>query len=164
MVISGKDCPEQAGVDEVATKTIYCFEQTVPAAVPGIVFLSGGQSEAQATEHLNAMNLMAPHPWEVSYSYGRGLQASALAAWQGKSDNVATAQAAFIHRCKLTSAARDGRYTPDMESAACRRFPADTVGSAPLPGPVPPLPTKVRHDPANPHPPVSGLAAPAGSG
>ncbi|MZR32161.1 class I fructose-bisphosphate aldolase [Sneathiella litorea] len=115
MVISGKDCPEQAGVEEVATKTLYCFEQTVPAAVPGIVFLSGGQTEQQATEHLNAMNKMGKFPWEISYSFGRALQASALAAWQGKPENVEAAQAAFLHRAKLTSAARDGEYSADME-------------------------------------------------
>ncbi len=118
MVISGTECPEQAGVEEVAAKTLYCFEQTVPAAVPGIVFLSGGQTEAQATEHLNAMNQMGPHPWEISYSFGRALQASALSAWGGKADNVAAGQAAFINRSKLTSAARDGKYSSDMESAA----------------------------------------------
>ncbi|MCC3305415.1 class I fructose-bisphosphate aldolase [Sneathiella sp. HT1-7] len=115
MVISGKDCPEQASVEEVATKTLYCFEQTVPAAVPGIVFLSGGQSEQQATEHLNAMNKMGKFPWEISYSFGRALQASALATWQGKAENVEAAQNAFLHRAKLTSAARDGEYSSDME-------------------------------------------------
>jgi len=118
MIVSGQDCPEQAGVDEVAAKTIYCFEQTVPAAVPGIVFLSGGQSEAQATEHLNAINQMGDHPWEISYSFGRALQASALSAWGGKSKNVAAAQKALIHRCQLTSAARDGEYSTDMESSS----------------------------------------------
>ncbi|WP_288902641.1 class I fructose-bisphosphate aldolase [uncultured Sneathiella sp.] len=115
MVVSGMSCPEQAGVEEVATKTLYCFEQTVPAAVPGIVFLSGGQSEQKATEHLNAMNQMGTYPWEISYSFGRALQASALAAWQGKKENEEAAQAAFLHRAKLTSAARDGEYSPDME-------------------------------------------------
>ncbi len=115
MVISGSDCPEQADVEEVASKTLYCFEQTVPAAVPGIVFLSGGQSEQQATMHLNAMNQMGKFPWEISYSFGRALQASALKTWQGKLENVEAAQAAFHHRAKLTSAARDGEYRPDME-------------------------------------------------
>ncbi len=118
MVISGKDCPDQAGIDEVAAKTIYCFEQTVPAAVPGIVFLSGGQSEQQATEHMNAINQMGSHPWEISYSFGRALQASALTAWGGKVDNVPAAQAAFNHRAKLTSAARDGAYDAKMETVA----------------------------------------------
>ncbi len=116
MVVSGKDCPEQASAEEVAAKTIYCFEQTVPVAVPGIVFLSGGQTEAQATANLNAMNQMDRHPWEISYSFGRGLQASALAAWRGKAENVSAAQEAFINRCKLTSAARDGNYSAEMES------------------------------------------------
>ena len=115
MVVSGSTCPEQATVEEVATKTLYCFEQTVPAAVPGIVFLSGGQSEQQATVHLNAMNQMGKYPWEISYSFGRALQASALHAWQGKPENVKAAQDAFLHRAKLTSAARDGEYNPDME-------------------------------------------------
>ena len=116
MMISGKECPEQAGIDEVASKTIYCFEQTVPAALPGIVFLSGGQSEADACAHLNAMNSMdSHHPWELSFSYGRALQSSALQAWQGKSENVAAAQRALIRRAALCSAARDGRYDPSME-------------------------------------------------
>lgn len=116
MVVSGKDCPEQASAEEIAAKTIYCFEQTVPIAVPGIVFLSGGQTEAQATANLNAMNQMDRHPWEISYSFGRGLQASALAAWRGKAENIPAAQEAFINRCKLTSAARDGNYSVEMES------------------------------------------------
>ncbi|GLQ06314.1 class I fructose-bisphosphate aldolase [Sneathiella chinensis] len=118
MVISGTTCPEQADAEEVAHKTVYCFEQTVPAAVPGIVFLSGGQSEAQATEHLNIMNELGSHPWELSYSFGRALQASALTTWAGKEENVAAAQQAFIHRCKLTSAARDGEYGTHMETAS----------------------------------------------
>ncbi|TNE36757.1 MAG: fructose-bisphosphate aldolase class I [Alphaproteobacteria bacterium] len=115
MVISGVDCPIQADIEEVATKTLYCFEQTVPAAVPGIVFLSGGQSEQRATEHLNSMNQMGKFPWEISYSFGRALQASALSTWQGKEANIAAAKAAFLHRAKLTSAARDGEYSADME-------------------------------------------------
>ncbi|PHQ68791.1 MAG: fructose-bisphosphate aldolase class I [Sneathiella sp.] len=118
MVVSGKDCPEQAGVDEVASKTLYCFSQTVPTAVPGIVFLSGGQPERQATEHLNAMNQLGRQPWEISYSFGRALQASALAVWQGKPANVEAAQAAFLTRARLTSAARDGEYNADMEANA----------------------------------------------
>lgn len=115
MVVSGATCPIQAEVEEVAVKTLYCFGQTVPAAVPGIVFLSGGQSEQQATIHLNAMNMMDKFPWEISYSFGRALQASALSVWQGKPENVADAQKAFLHRAKLTSAARDGEYNSDME-------------------------------------------------
>lgn len=115
MVISGADCPEQAGTDEISDKTLYCFAQAVPSAVPGIVFLSGGQSEQQATENLNFMNQQGKQPWEISYSYGRALQSSALAAWQGKSRNVSAAQTAFLHRAKLTSAARDGEYNAGME-------------------------------------------------
>lgn len=115
MVISGSDCPEQADTNEIAAKTIYCFEQTVPVAVPGMVFLSGGQSEAQATENLNTMNQLGNQPWEIGYSYGRALQASALKTWGGHSENIAAAQAAFLKRAKLTSAARDGKYSSDME-------------------------------------------------
>lgn len=115
MVVSGKDCPEQAGPEEVAAKTVYCFEQSVPVAVPGIVFLSGGQSEQEATENLNAINQLAPLPWEMSYSFGRALQASALAAWQGEAGYKEAAQQAFIQRSKLTSLARDGQYSADME-------------------------------------------------
>ncbi|WP_025899223.1 class I fructose-bisphosphate aldolase [Sneathiella glossodoripedis] len=111
MVVSGMDCPEQAGPDEVAAKTIYCFEQTVPLAVPGIAFLSGGQSEAQATLNLNTMNDGHSHPWELTYSFGRALQASALRAWGGKADNKKAAQDAFIRRARLTSEARDGNYS-----------------------------------------------------
>ncbi len=115
MVLSGADCPEQADIDEVASKTIYCFEQTVPASVPGIVFLSGGQSAQMATAHLNAMNNMDRHPWEISFSFGRALQSDALTAWQGQRDNKDAAQAAFIKRAGLVSAARDGSYSADME-------------------------------------------------
>lgn len=115
MVISGADCPEQASAEEISDKTLYCFSQAVPSAVPGIVFLSGGQSEQQATENLNVMNQQGRQPWEISYSYGRALQSSALAAWKGKPENVAAAQTAFLHRAKLTSAARDGEYNAGME-------------------------------------------------
>ena len=117
MIVSGKDCPEQAGTDEVASKTIYCFEQTVPAALPGIVFLSGGQSETTATENLNSINEAGRHPWELSFSYGRALQSSALAAWGGKAENKEAAQTAFIQRAQLVSAARDGNYSPMMEKS-----------------------------------------------
>ncbi len=117
MVISGSDCPEQAGTDEIAAKTVYCFEQTVPVAVPGVVFLSGGQSEAQATENLNTMNQLDNQPWEISYSFGRALQATALKTWGGRPENVAAAQSALLTRAKLTSAARNGKYSSDMEAA-----------------------------------------------
>lgn len=111
MVISGYDCADQADVATVAAQTVDCFRQTVPAAVPGIVFLSGGQSEIQSTAHLNAMN--ASHddlPWALSFSYGRALQASALKAWIGKSENVPAAQQAFLARARLNGAAAQGIY------------------------------------------------------
>ena len=118
MVVSGKDCSVQAAVEEVATWTIRALRTTVPAAVPGIVFLSGGQSEAEATAHLSAMNAHGPQPWELSFSYGRALQASALDAWRGEPERVEAAQKAFYHRAKLNGAARTGSYTPEMELAA----------------------------------------------
>ena len=118
MVVSGKYNPRQAGVEEVAQRTIQCLKCTVPAAVPGIAFLSGGQSAVSATEHLNAMNKLGPHPWQVSFSYARALQDPALKAWKGEAGNVATAQRIFYHRAKMNSAARSGSYTPQMESAA----------------------------------------------
>ncbi|MBR9981770.1 MAG: fructose-bisphosphate aldolase class I [Desulfatitalea sp.] len=118
MVISGQDCPQQASAEQVAEATVSCFRQVVPAAVPGIVFLSGGQSSEQATENLNAMNAMGTHPWELSFSYGRALQAHALQAWQGKSDNIAAAQRAFYHRAKCNGAARAGTYSRAMEETA----------------------------------------------
>jgi fructose-bisphosphate aldolase, class I len=118
MVVSGKDNPRQAGVEEVAQRTIQCLKRTVPAAVPGIAFLSGGQSAVSATEHLNAMNKLGPHPWQVSFSYARALQDPALKAWKGEAGNVTTAQRIFYHRAKMNSAARSGSYTPQMESAA----------------------------------------------
>ena len=118
MVISGQDCPQQASAEQVAEATVSCFRQVVPAAVPGIVFLSGGQSSEQATENLNAMNAMGKHPWELSFSYGRALQAHALQAWQGKSDNIAAAQRAFYHRAKCNGAARAGTYSRAMEETA----------------------------------------------
>jgi fructose-bisphosphate aldolase class I len=118
MVMSGYSCPQQASVDEVAEATVRCFRFTVPAAVPGIVFLSGGQSDELATAHLNAMNKLGPHPWELSFSYGRALQAPALKAWKGEPANVDAGRDAFFHRAKLNSAARSGSYTPDMEKAA----------------------------------------------
>lgn len=118
MVVSGKECPEQAGIQEVAERTIRCLLRSVPAAIPGVVFLSGGQSEVQATAHLNAMNAMKRDrdlPWELSFSYGRALQESAQKAWRGQAGNVSAAQRAFYHRAKLNGAARHGRYSEDME-------------------------------------------------
>jgi fructose-bisphosphate aldolase class I len=115
MVISGKDCPEQASPEKVAEATVRCFRSVVPAAVPGIVFLSGGQSDEQATANLNAMNKTGPHPWELSFSYGRALQAPALKAWRGEEANLAAGQEAFARRARLNGAARSGSYTPEME-------------------------------------------------
>jgi fructose-bisphosphate aldolase class I len=118
MVVSGKNNPRQAGVDEVAERTLRCLKRTVPSAIPGIAFLSGGQSAVSATEHLNAMNALGPHPWQVSFSYARALQDPALKAWKGEAANVATAQRIFYHRAKMNSAARSGSYTKQLEEAA----------------------------------------------
>ena len=118
MVIAGKKCVRQAGVQEVAEATIRCLRRYVPAAVPGIVFLSGGQSAEDATDHLNAMNAMGPQPWQVSFSYGRALQAPVLAAWKGQEGNVAAAQQALRKRCRLNGLARDGHYARAMEGEA----------------------------------------------
>ena len=117
MVLSGKDCPEQASVREVAEATVRCMKHVVPAAVPGLVFLSGGQTDQQATEHLNAMNRMEDPPWQLSFSYGRALQAPVLKAWKGEAANVAAAQRAFHHRAWCNSKARFGKYTEEMETA-----------------------------------------------
>jgi fructose-bisphosphate aldolase, class I len=117
MVMPGKSCPRQASVDEVAEATSRCFRRVVPAAVPGIVFLSGGQSAEQATEHLNAMNALGEHPWQLSFSYGRALQGPVLEAWRGQAANAPTAQKFFYQRAKFNSAARYGKYTKDMEGA-----------------------------------------------
>lgn len=118
MVLSGKDCPEQAPVTEVAEATIRCFRQVIPEGLPGIVFLSGGQSPQEATEHLNAMNALGNQPWELSFSYGRALQEPVLKAWLGQAANVAKAQETFYHRAKCNGAARHGNYSPDMEKIA----------------------------------------------
>jgi fructose-bisphosphate aldolase, class I len=115
MVLSGYDASGRAGVDEVAEWTLKAFYKHVPAAVPGIVFLSGGQSDEDATAHLNAMNAKGPHPWKLSFSYGRALQAPALKAWSGKADQVEAGQRAYYHRAKLNSAAASGLYAPEME-------------------------------------------------
>jgi fructose-bisphosphate aldolase class I len=115
MVLSGYDSSTQASDDEVAGRTIDTFLRSVPAAVPGIVFLSGGQTDEQATARLDAMNKLGPHPWQLSFSYGRALQAPALKAWKGEAANVGAAKAAFLHRAKLNGAARSGSYSPEME-------------------------------------------------
>ena len=112
MVLSGQDCPEQASVEEVAERTVLCLKRTVPAAVPGIVFLSGGQSDEVATRHFNAMNqLETAKPWKLSFSYGRALQAAPLKAWGGKADNLAAAQAAFFARAQANGQATQGQYS-----------------------------------------------------
>ena len=116
MVLSGGDCPEQAGVQEVAEATVRCLRDSVPASVPGIVFLSGGQTDEAATAHLNAMNRLGPQPWQLSFSYGRALQAPALKAWKGVPANGPAAQRAYYHRARLNGAARFGRYTQEMEA------------------------------------------------
>jgi fructose-bisphosphate aldolase class I len=116
MVLSGYEASGRAGVQEVAEQTVRCFRRHVPAAVPGIVFLSGGQTDEDATAHLNAMNAMGPHPWELSFSYGRALQAPSLKAWAGEAENVASGQAAYLHRAKMNGLARSGSYSPDMET------------------------------------------------
>lgn len=118
MVLSGKDCSTQASVEEVAHATIRCFRRTVPAAVPGIVFLSGGQSPQQATAHLNAMNAIGRVPWQLSFSYGRALQETALKVWNGKAANTEAAKKAFHLRAKLNGAARLGEYSEDLEKEA----------------------------------------------
>ncbi len=117
MVLSGKECPQQASVQEVAEATVGCMKRVVPAAVPGLVFLSGGQSDQQATEHLNAMNRMEGLPWQLSFSYGRALQAPVLKAWKGDAANVSDAQEAFHHRAWCNSKARFGKYTAELETA-----------------------------------------------
>jgi fructose-bisphosphate aldolase, class I len=118
MVLSGYDAPARAGREEVADWTLRCLYKHVPAAVPGIVFLSGGQSDEDATANLNAMNAKGPHPWQLSFSYGRALQAPALKAWAGRDENAAAAQRAYYHRAKMNAAARTGSYAPEMEREA----------------------------------------------
>ncbi len=118
MVVSGKGSPTQASAEEVAEWTIRCFRETVPAAVPGIVFLSGGQSDQQASENLNAINSRGPQPWVLSFSYGRALQAPALAAWGGRAENVEAGQSSLALRARCNSAAVSGRYSAEMEDLA----------------------------------------------
>jgi fructose-bisphosphate aldolase class I len=115
MVLSGYSAASRASADEVAETTLEVLYKHVPASVPGIVFLSGGQTDEDATAHLNAMNARGPHPWQLSFSYGRALQAPALKAWRGEESNVAAAQEAFAHRAKMNGLARSGAYTAEME-------------------------------------------------
>jgi fructose-bisphosphate aldolase class I len=116
MVLSGYDCSEQASVEQVAEMTVDCFLNTVPAAVPGIAFLSGGQSDELATAHLNAMNQIDNTPWNLTFSYGRALQAPALKSWSGKDENILSAQDAFMKRAKFNSLATKGDFSADMEN------------------------------------------------
>ena len=117
MVLSGKDCSEQADLPEVAEATIRCLRRSVPAAVPGIVFLSGGQSDEAATRRLNAICGVSDIPWKLSFSFVRALQAPALKVWKGSQDNVTAAQAALRHRAKCNGLAVEGKYSEQMESA-----------------------------------------------
>ena len=119
MVLAGKECDRQAPVEEVATVTLRCLRRHVPAAVPGIVFLSGGQSARLATAHLNAINrLPGPKPWKISFSYGRALQDPALEAWHGRDENLAAGQKALYRRARANGAASVGKYTDEMEEAS----------------------------------------------
>jgi fructose-bisphosphate aldolase, class I len=118
MVLSGYEAPGRAGLDEVAERTLDVLYRHVPAAVPGICFLSGGQSDENATAHLNAMVQLGPHPWQLSFSYGRALQAPALAAWGGRPESTAAAKAAYYRRARLNGAARRGTYALELEQAA----------------------------------------------
>ncbi len=115
MVLSGTECPNRAGVRAVAEATVRCFQEAVPAAMPGVVFLSGGQSDTEATAHLNEMNRIGGLPWQLSFSYGRALQAPALKAWLGKAENIPAAKQAFLHRARCNGAARSGSYDDSME-------------------------------------------------
>ncbi|HKT53096.1 MAG TPA: class I fructose-bisphosphate aldolase, partial [Caulobacteraceae bacterium] len=118
MVIAGEDCPRQASVEEVAQHTLQVLKAAVPAAVPGIAFLSGGQEDEPATAHLDAMNKMGPLPWKLTFSYGRALQAAPQKAWSGRPENTAAAQRAFAHRAKMNSLASLGKWEGALERAA----------------------------------------------
>ncbi|WP_291854424.1 class I fructose-bisphosphate aldolase [Bradyrhizobium sp.] len=115
MAISGKKCPKQASVDEVAEKTVRMLKACVPAAVPGIAFLSGGQSDEDATAHLNAMNRIGNLPWRLTFSYGRALQAAPLKAWSGRPENIAAGQRAFTHRARMNALATKGEWEAGLE-------------------------------------------------
>ncbi len=118
MIVPGAKCPKQASVEEVAERTIRCLKSCVPAAVPGIAFLSGGQSDEDATAHLNAMNRRSDLPWPLTFSYGRALQAAPQKAWSGKAENVPAAQRAFAHRAHMNSLATRGEWNRDREKRA----------------------------------------------
>ncbi|BCM22077.1 class I fructose-bisphosphate aldolase [Mesorhizobium sp. J8] len=118
MVISGKKSGKTVAPEEIAEKTIKLFREVVPAAVPGIAFLSGGQEDEEATANLNAINAIGPHPWKLTFSYGRALQAAPQKAWSGKASNVAAGQAAFTHRAHMNHLAALGKWQPALEKAA----------------------------------------------
>ena len=118
MVVCGKKCSKRASVDEVAHRTIAALKATVPSAVPGIAYLSGGQSDEEATAHLDAMNKIGGFPWKMTFSYGRALQAAPQKAWSGKPENVAAAQRAFAHRAKMNGLASVGQWEGALEQAA----------------------------------------------
>lgn len=118
MVLSGTECATQASVEQVAEETVRCLKRAVPSAVPGICFLSGGQSDEDATAHLSAMNAAYDPPWKLSFSYGRALQAAALKAWGGKAENEAAGQRAFSHRAKMNGLAATGQWNTGLEKAA----------------------------------------------
>ncbi len=118
MVIAGQKSPKQASAAEIAEKTVKCLKSTVPASVAGIAFLSGGQSDEAATEHLSLMNALGSLPWPLTFSYGRALQAAALSAWGGKPENVAAGQRAFTHRAKMNGLAALGKWEAKLEKAA----------------------------------------------
>ena len=118
MIVPALDCETQATPEQVAQATVGCFKDSVPADVPGVVFLSGGMSDVTATENLNAMNALGEAPWQLSFSYGRALQAAALEAWGGQTANVQAGQAAMHHRARCNSEARYGRYNEETEGAA----------------------------------------------
>jgi len=118
MAISGKKCSKRASVDEVAEKTVRMLKECVPPAVPGIAFLSGGQSDEEATAHLDAMNRIGNLPWKLTFSYGRALQAAPQNAWSGRPENVAAAQHAFAHRARMNGLATRGQWKSDLERKA----------------------------------------------
>jgi len=118
MAVAGKKSPRPASVEEVAEKTVRLLKSCVPAAVPGIAFLSGGQSDEEATAHLNAMNRLGPLPWRLTFSYGRALQAAPQKAWSGKADNVAAGQRAFAHRARMNGLASKGEWAAELEKKA----------------------------------------------
>lgn len=118
MVLAGVRSRQRPSVEEVAERTVACLKAHVPAAIPGIAFLSGGQSDEEATAHLSAMNTLGPLPWRLTFSYGRALQTAALLAWNGKAENVPAAQKAFAHRARMNALASSGEWKPELDLAA----------------------------------------------